>query len=331
MSKREQQPLGTKQGISVGDGSPSSNARWNAPDGALANTAESGTRGVLIVFLMGLVATLGQTSAQAQGFTITTVAGCDNCGFQANWGNNGPATNSTLGFGVGGVTRDFAGNLFIADTGHSVIRKVSTTGVITTFAGTGFGFSGDKGPAILAQFASPSSIAVDALGNVYVFDAGNLRIRRITTDGKVDTFVGGGKGCTAQTDSIGDGCPAASATLNNLGGEIKTDSSGNLWIADNGNGRIRKVSQDGIIRTVAGSGQCCTVGDGGLATNAYLGGAGSVALDVSGNIYICCGNAGTVRKVSTNGTITTVAGNGSGGASSGDGGPALLASLGSAH
>jgi uncharacterized protein (TIGR03437 family) len=326
MSKREQQPLGTKQGISFGDGSPSSNARWNAPDGALANTAESGTRGVLIVFLMGLVATLGQTSAQAQGFTITTVAGCDNCGFQANWGDNGPATNSTLGFGVGGVTKDFAGNLFIADTGHSVIRKVSTTGIITTFAGTGFGFSGDKGPASLAQFASPTAVAVDSLGNVYVFDAGNLRIRRITTDGKIDTFVGGGKGCGGQSNSIGDGCTATSAVLSNITGNMLMDSSDNLWIADSGNGRIRKVTPDGVIRTVAGTGQCCTVGDGGPAINAYLGGPGSVGLDGSGNIYICCGN-GTVRRVSTNGTITRIAGTG-GSDFSGDGGPALAAGLG---
>ena len=330
MSRCEEQPLGPNHKINSGDGSLSSTARWSAPNEAPVNTVKSRNRGLLAACLIGLFSLLAPTPSRAQGFTITTVAGCGNCGFQANGGDGGPATNATLGSPYA-VTRDFAGNLFIADGGTSLVRKVSTTGVITTFAGTGFGFSGDKGPAILAQFASPSSIAVDALGNVYVFDAGNLRIRRITTDGKVDTFVGGGKGCTAQTDSIGDGCPAASATLSNLGGEIKTDSSGNLWIADNGNGRIRKVSQDGIIRTVAGSGQCCTVGDGGLATNAYLGGAGSVALDVSGNIYICCGNAGTVRKVSTNGTITTVAGNGSGGASSGDGGPALLASLGSAH
>lgn len=229
-----------------------------------------------------------------------------------------------------GVTKDFAGNLFIADQRHNVIRKVSTTGIITTFAGSGFGFSGDKGPAILAQFASPTSVAVDALGNVYVFDYGNNRIRKITTDGMIDTFVGGGKGCSGQTNSIGDGCPASSATLSSIiGGEIKTDAAGNLYIADYGNGRIRKVSSDGIIRTVAGSGQCCTVGDGGPAINAYLSGAESVALDVSGNIYICCGN-GTVRKVSTNGIITTVAGNG-GSSFSGDGGPALLASLGFSH
>lgn len=290
------------------------------------NTAKSGTRGLLTACLMGLVAFLVPTSSQAQGFTITSVAGCDNCGYQANWGNDGPATNSTIGFGVTGVTKDFAGNLFIADTGHSVIRKVSTNGTITTFAGTGFGFSGDKGPAILAQFAGPSSVAVDALGNVYVFDAGNLRIRKITTDGMIDTFVGGGKGCSGQTNSIGDGCPAASATLSNLGGGIKTDASGSLYIADSGNGRIRKVSPNGIITTVAGSGQCCTVGDGGLAANAYLGGPESVALDVAGNIYICCGNY-TVRKVSTNGTITRVAGIG-GADYSGDGGPALAAGLG---
>ena len=325
MSKIDEKPLGPIQKLNSGDGSPSVTARRSAPNGASVNTVNSRTRGWLTAWLMGLVALSVPTSSQAQGFTITTVAGCGNCGFLPNRGDGGPATNATLSFPFG-LTKDFAGNLFIADTQNNVIRRVSTTGTITTFAGTNIGFSGDKGPALLAHFNGPTSVAVDALGNVYVFDTGNSRIRKITTDGKVDTFVGGGKGCTAQTDSIGDGCPAASATLSNLGGEIKTDSSGNLWIADNGNGRIRKVSQDGIIRTVAGSGQCCTVGDGGPATNAYLSGARSVALDVSGNLYICCGN-GTVRKVSTDGTITTVAGNG-GSSFSGDGGPALLAGLG---
>src|ERR1039457_42391 len=244
----------------------------------------NGTQGLFTACLMGFIYFVVPTSSQAQTFTITSVAGCDNCGYQGNWGNDGPATNSTLA-SPKGVTKDFAGNLFIADNGHSVIRKVSTTGTITTFAGTGFGFSGDKGPAILAQFAGPSSVAVDALGNVYVFDTGNSRIRKITTDGMIDTFVGGGKGCSGQTNSIGDGCPATSATLGSGGGEIKIDAAGNLYIAYPSNGRIRKVSTNGIITTVAGSGQANSLGDGGPATNAYLGRPDSVALDVSENIY----------------------------------------------
>jgi uncharacterized protein (TIGR03437 family) len=305
-------------------------ARSNAPNGALVDTAKSGSRALLTVCLMGLVASFVPNPCQAQGFTITSVAGCDNCGFQANWGDGGPATNSTIGFGVMGVTKDYAGNLFIADTGHNVIRKIATTGIITTFAGNGNGtFSGDGGPALLAQLSSPVSVAVDAAGSVYVSDKGNNRIRKITPDGKINTFAGGGHGCGGQTNSVGDGCPATSAILNLTGitAEIKLDAAGNLFIGDYSNGRVRKVSTNGIITTVAGSGQCCTVGDGGPATNAYLTGPGSVALDVSGNIYICCGDSQTVRKVSTNGTITRVAGNG-GSDFSGDGGPALAAGLG---
>ena len=326
MSKRENEPLRLNKKADPGDGGLSISSGRNPQNGALEGTAKSEIQPLLTACFVVLVCLSVPTPCQAQGFKISTVAGCDNCGFQANWGNDGPATNSTIGFGVTGVTKDFAGNLFIADTGHNVIRKVSTNGIITTLAGTGFGFSGDKGPAILAQFANPTSVAVDTLGNVYVFDAGHLRIRKITTDGMIDTFVGGGHGCVGQTNSIGDGCASTSATLSNLGGEIKMDAASNLYVADSGNGRIRKVSTNGIITTVAGSGQCCTVGDGGPATNAYLGGPGSVALDASGNVYVCCGN-GTVRKVSTGGTITRVAGTG-GSDFSGDGGPALAAGLG---
>src|ERR1035441_7369612 len=156
MSKRDEYGLGGAK-VKINTTCPSNCPGSNDPTGPFAVRTDKAA-GLLAACLIGLLSLLTPTPSRAQGFTITTVAGCGNCGFQANGGDGGPATSATLGSPYA-VTRDFAGNLFIADAGTNTVRRVSNTGVITTFAGTGFGFSGDKGQAILAEFAGPSSIA----------------------------------------------------------------------------------------------------------------------------------------------------------------------------
>ena len=166
MLKRESKPLKLKQKISSCDEDAFSDAGRIAQNAALVDAAKSGTVGIIAACLIGLVCSVFPTPAQAQGgFTITTVAGCSgsNCPFQpSTWGDGGPAVSASLSFGVYGMTKDASGNLLIADTSHQTIRKVSTDGTITTIAGNGsFGFSGDGGPALIAQLNSPQSVAVE--------------------------------------------------------------------------------------------------------------------------------------------------------------------------
>jgi len=248
---------------------------------------------------------------------ITTVAGNGPGGFS---GDNGPATIAQLS-GPYATAVDSAGNLYIADSSNNRIRKVSR-GVITTVAGagpTGFGFggfSGDNGPAVNAQLNSPRGVAVDSVGSLYIADSNNSRVRKVS-NGIITTFAGGGT-----SGLTGDNGPAASAQLNDANG-VAVDSNGDVYIADAD--RIRKVS-DGIITTVAGNGMGGFSGDNGPAVDAGLGDPGGVAVDAAGNLYIADSLNQCIRKVTTNGIITTVAGNGTPGFS-GDNGPATSAEL----
>ncbi len=242
--------------------------------------------------------------------TITTVAGNGQFGFS---GDGGPATSAQL-YSPTGVAVDASGNLYIADTNNQRIRKVSTNGTITTVAGTGqSGSAGDGGPATSALFRSPQGVAIDAAGNLYIADANNARVRKVSS-GIITTVAGGGNGA--------DGGPATSAQLGKPQG-VAVDAAGNLYIADSSDDRIRKVSMAGIISTVAGNEQIGFSGDGGPASSAVVNRPQGVALDAAGNLYIADSNNSRVRKVSTGGIITTLAGGGSGG----DGGPATSAQL----
>jgi len=242
---------------------------------------------------------------------ITTVAGDGTVGFS---GDNGPATSAQLA-NPWSVAVDSAGNLYIADYGNNRIRKVSN-GMIATVAGNGTrGSLGDNGPATSAQFYGPAGLAVDSLGNLYIADYGNNRIRKVS-NGVIATVAGGGA-------SLGDNGPATSAQLA-LPYGIAVDSGGNLYVADWGNNRIRKVS-NGVITTVAGNGTRGFSGDNGLATAAQLANPQGIAVDSAGNLYIADFGNASIRKVS-NGIITTVAGNGTPGFS-GDNGPATSAQL----
>jgi sugar lactone lactonase YvrE len=202
------------------------------------------------------------------------------------------------------MAADGAGNVYFVDTDNHRIRRIDTHGVITTVGGTGTpGFGGDGGPATKARFNTPHGIASDRAGNLYVADPQNQRIRRIDADTGVVTTVAG----NGSTGFSGDGGPATSARLNYpKGTEIAPD--GSLYIADNNNHRVRRVDpHSGIITTVAGTGAAGFSGDGGPATAARLDEPRNIALDTVGRLYIVDQNNGRIRRVDTDGRISTFA------------------------
>jgi hypothetical protein len=270
--------------------------------------------------------------------TITTVAGTGQRGFS---GDGGPATHARLDH-PWGIAIDAAGNVFFADNANDRVRKVSPDGIITTVAGTGVeGFSGDGGPATKARLQNPLGLALDGAGNLYLSQWAQNRVRKVSPDGIITTVAGSGPTTDgAPGDYAGDGGPATKARLYYPEG-LAVDAAGNLFIADTGNHRIRKVSPDGTISTVAGSGPTgpdkgIAAGDGGPALAATLRGPFDLAVDGVGNLFFGDSDPWTteahkglrdiVRKVSADGIITTVAGNGVRGFS-GDGGLAVEASL----
>jgi len=255
-------------------------------------------------------------NATGQRNIITTVAGSGSFGFGTGGysGDSGPATLATLS-GPRGVAVDASGNLFIADTGNSRIRKVAPGGMITTIVGDGTqGTQGDGGPATSAHLYVPTSVAVDTSGNLFISDLNANVIRKVSASGIITAVAGGVVG------GLGDGGLATSAELDFPAG-IAVDVSGNLFIADSSHNRIRKVSASGIITTVAGNGEQGFSGDDGSATLAQLHNPEGVAVDAFGNLFIADTSNSRVRKVSANGIIMTIAGNGNQ-FTSGDGGPA---------
>ena len=238
---------------------------------------------------------------------ITTVAGNGTSGYS---GDGGPATEAQLSW-PRSVAVDAASNLYIADTLNNRIRKVDTSGIITTIAGneTGSsGYGGDGGPATEAYFFFPYGVAVDAAGNLYIADEGNSRIRKVDTNGIIIGIAGNGRGYS------GDGGFAIDAKLCNPKG-IALDSKGNLYIADSGNNRIRMIDTGGIITTIAGSGiVACGVGefsgDGGPATEAQLNDPSNISIDPAGNLYIADYQNHRIRYIDTRGVISTIAGTG---------------------
>ncbi len=286
-------------GSSLGDNGPASSAELYFPRRAAVDAAGN----------VYIADTFNERIRKISNGVMTTVAGSGTYGFS---GDNGPATSAEL-YLPEGVAVDSAGNLYIADTLNQRVRKVSN-GVITTVAGSGApGFSGDNGPATSAPLIGPYGVAVDSAGNLYIADSGNDRVRKVS-NGVITTVAGGGP-------SLGDNGPATSAQLY-APYDVAVDTAGNLYIADSGNDRVRKVS-NGVITTVAGGGP--SLGDDGPATSAQLNSPYSVAVDPAGNLYIADYFNNRIREVS-NGVITTVAGNGAPGFS-GDSGPAADAEL----
>ena len=300
---------------------------------------------------------------------ISTIAGT---GFSGALGDGGPATQAQLNFPTA-IAIGPAGEIYIADFGNNKIREIGLDGIMRTVAGTGAsGYSGDGLAATSATLSGPTGVAVDPGGNLYISDEGNEVIRKVTPDGIINTFAGGGKtfrdGVSALSAAIlpfglavnaagdlffgdyvsdrvrkisggiitsmagngspgysGDGGPALEAMLN-LPTGVALAADGSIYIADTGNARIRKAGADGNISTVAGNGLFRTGGDGGAATSAVLYQPTGLAVDSAGNFYISEQVHHRVRKVSPDGIIQTLAGTGDPGYT-GDGGPAKNAKL----
>jgi sugar lactone lactonase YvrE len=267
-----------------GDNQPATSAWLNSPSGIALDGAGN----------LFIADTDNSRVRKVSGGTITTAAGG---GSFPNFGDGGPATNAHLenptGIAIAG-----SGDVYFVDSYEFRVRQVSN-GVITTAAGSGSsGFGCPNGPAISANLSYPSAVAVDTIGNVYIADTQNNCIRRLS-NGQVTTVAGLLN--FAQGSYSGDNGPATSAGLN-LPTALAVDATANLYIADSGNYRIRKVS-NGVITTVVGNGTRGFSGDNGPATSAQLTNPTNVAVDSMGNMYIADGNR--VRKVS-NGVITTV-------------------------
>ena len=209
--------------------------------------------------------------------TVTAIAGTGEEGFS---GDGGPAVDAQL-YQPADLTVDGTGNLYIADTFNHRIRRVDRSGTITTIAGTGEEeFNGDGGPAIAAQLRLPSGVALDSVGNLYIADYNNHRIRRVDPSGTIATVAG-----TGEFGFSGDGGPAIAARLYHPQ-EVAVDSSGNVYIADSYNHRIRRVDPTGIITTFAGMGSQGFSGDGGPAVTAQLNRPEGVVVDGSDNVYV---------------------------------------------
>ncbi len=292
----------------VGDGSPATSVALDSPSSIAFDASGN--------FYIADASDYRVRKVTSAGI-ISTLAGTGTAGFN---GDGGQATNARLNL-PNGVAVDGGGNVYIADTFNHRIRKVTPAGIISTVAGDGTaGSGGDGGVATSAQLNNPYGVATDASGNLYIADASNYRVRKVTSAGIISTVAG-----TGTSGFGGDGGPATAAQLNLLF-DVTLDARGNLYIADSRNNRIRKVTPAGIISTVAGTSTADFGGDGGAATSAQLNNPNGIAVDGGGNLYIADADNNRVRKVTPAGIISTVAGDGTAGFR-GDGGAATAAQL----
>ena len=273
--------------------------------------------GMLVAaLLIGLVLANNWLSpTTGTGPRIATVAGTGERAFSAD---GGQATASPLVHPLA-LAVGRAGEIYIAEGNR--IREVNKNGRITTFAGTGAaGGSGDGAPAAQAQLNMPQGLAVDSVGNVYIADTLNNRVRRVDADGTITTVAG-----TGEAGYAGDGRPGREARLN-LPTGLAIGFSDTVFIADTGNNVVRQLGQDGAIRTVAGAGEAGYRGEAGHALSALLHAPAGLAFDSEGNLYIADTLNQRVRRVDVNAQISTVAGTGASGYL-GDGRPAVYAEL----
>lgn len=282
-----------------GDGGPATSARiWNP-----TNITFDGSGNLFIADQLN-----NRIRKVSPGGIISTVAGNGTKGFS---GDGGSATSAALDYPYA-VVADASGNLYIADHNNHRIRKVSTSGIISTIAGTGLGdFQGDGGAALSARLYHPSGLALAADGTLFFADQSNNRIRKINTGGIISTVT------TASS-------PA----------DVALDNSGNLYFTEKYSpfiggsiSRVRKVSSDGTVSTIAGNGTAGFSGDGGPATSALVSSPAGLTVASDGSIYIADTKNHRVRKIDSNGIISTIAGNGGNGSFNGNGGIATKAAL----
>ncbi len=289
-------------------------------DGAAATSAELAGPQALAVDSSGNLYIVDEINSRIRkvtsGGTISTVAGN---GTQGYAGDGAAASSAELNAPYA-IKVDSAGNLYIADLGNFVVRKVTGTTISTIAGNSQGGYSGDGGPATAAMLNHPSGVALDSAGNLYIAEQLNHRIRKVDASGNITTVAGNGL-----AGYSGDGGLGIKAQLNAPLG-IATDKAGNLYIADSANNVIRMLAPNGIITTIAGNGNGGYSGDNAAATAAKLFRPFDVATDSAGNVYIADYNNQRIREVTVNGVITTIAG-GIGAGYTGDGGPATSAAL----
>jgi sugar lactone lactonase YvrE len=324
-----------------GDGGPALSARFNLTHNVAVDRdgnlflLDSGNERVRKIDARGVVTTFAGSALTAPGSPDLFPPG----GYA---GDGGPAIGALFNDPLD-LIADGRGGLYVADSANGAVRRIAPDGTITTVAGApAFQVAspdlGDGGPAIQARIGFPQGVAVDGEGNLYISDGEHDCVRKVTPEGIISTVAGNGV-----RGFGGDGGPAIDAELRTPVG-LATDRDGNLYIADSGNQRIRKADRQGTITTVAGSGTEEVAsgpttriaegfsGDGGPATQARLAAPVSVAVDSAGTLYIADGDNYRVRKVTPDGTISTIAGSGptgldGSGTNAGDGGPATQATL----
>jgi uncharacterized protein (TIGR03437 family) len=255
--------------------------------------------------------------AMAQFYTISTIAGSGKLQFS---GAGALATSVQL-VEPEFVAADTAGNVFVSDAYYHQVFSIAANGTIKLVAGTGTaGFSGDGGQAASAQLNSPSGLAADSAGDLYIADTGNSRVRRVTPGGIITTIAGNG-----QTGLSGDGGKATSAALGGAFG-LALDTAGNLYISQGTQNVVRVMNAAGAINAFAGNGKVGFGGDGGQAANAMFFEPDGLAVDGAGNVYVADRYNNRIRRINPQGVISTVAGSAKSGRS-GDGGQATLATL----
>lgn len=262
--------------------------------------------GCLIVIAL---ASCGGDGGTATQWIVSTFAGSGQYGSA-----DGTATTASFANPLS-VAVDSAGTVFVADSFNHKIRKLTSDGTVTTLAGSGSIGSAD-GTGSAASFNYPVGIATDARGNIYVTDSGNFKVRMVSPAGTVTTLAGSGS--IGSVDATG-----AAASFSNLGG-LALDASGNVYVVDMGNNTIRKITQAGVVTTIAGSG---AVGaSNGSASSATFFGLFGIAVDSSGTVYVSDSGNGLIRKISPAGEVSTFAGSGVSVVADGTGGGASFAS-----
>ena len=300
--------ISTVAGGYIGDGAQATDANLTSPQSVVRDgdgnlyIADQGNNRIRKVDASGV---------------MTTFAGGGSAG-GPDYGDGAPATDASLS-SPAGIALDGSGNVYIADAGNYRIRMVDASGTITTVAGGG-DVLGDGGPATEALVYSSPGVYVDATGSIYIADRWHHRVRKVDASGTISTVAGNGS-----DGYSGDGGPATEASLSGPLGVV-ADESGNVYLADYNNTRVRKVDASGVITTVAGNGEYGFSGDGGPATEANFSRPAAVFLDSSGNLYVVDHDNNRIRKVDASGIVTTIAGDGNVGFS-GDGGPPTSASL----